>query len=244
MPGGNPRASLFPAFVALLLGAVLLVVGVPRLMGELALLPGNQAAGNLYAGLPVTKEGRERLARSRAAAAAWIAGPRLDRDLGMAALTAARAPGVTPEQAGKALGEAVARFTSSLQHAPADPYVWAFLSLAHAQRRDLEPAIEALTLAHVVGRGASELAVLRSTVSMAAWPWLNPVLKVAAGEDFVAGLKRNGPALAEVALAAGFADMVRRRLASEPVELRQAFDLYVAEKLCDASFRGSGACAL
>lgn len=244
MAADGSRGPLLPALAALLLGGALLVAGVPRFMGEMALLPGNQAARNLNEGEPVTEEGRRRLLESRAAAAAWLDGPRIERDLGMAALTAARLPGTLPEHAEASLREAVGHFTRALAGAPADPYVWAFLALAHAQLRELDQTIQALIVAHVVGRGASELAVLRSTVSMAAWPWLDPVLKVAAGEDFVAGLKRNGRALAEVALAAGFTELVRRRLASEPEELRRAFDLYVAEKLCQPGYGTSGACAL
>lgn len=244
MQAERPRPSVLAALPALLLGLGLLVTAVPRLVGELTLLPGDQAARSLYAGQQITAEGRERVVSTREDAAGWLDPARLERDLGMVALADARAPGITPERAEEALRDAVRRFTSVLAEAPADPYLWTFLALAHAQLRDIDRTVEALTLAQVVGRGASELAALRSMVSMAAWPWLDPVLKVAAGEDFVVALKRNGRMLASVALAADFTDLVRRRLDLEPPELRQTFDLHVAEQLCDSSFRGSGACAV
>lgn len=115
--------------VALVLGAVLLLLGVPRLVASLANLPGDRVYAIDQDGRAIGRAEIDALLDSRLDATRWVTRGRDWTDIGAAYLMRAR-QGKEPGEVDKAdLARAIEAMKKGLALAPANPFAWARLAL-------------------------------------------------------------------------------------------------------------------
>lgn len=206
----------------LLLGGLLLGLSVPRLMAEIALLPGNPLLDAVQRGARLSAGDLQKLMESRRRALAWSGAARLRLDLASIEILAAdSAPG-----GGAGNDEAMARaaedLRSGLARAPADPEAWTRLAYAEIARgqpaRRIAPI---LAMAIETAPVAPELTFARLELCLVEWPYLPQPVRALVDEQIRIAWRQSGERLVALAAATGRKDAVREALAQGD---RAAFD--------------------
>ena len=116
--------------VILISSIILLVVGVPRFLAELMLVPGTQIYERILLGKQLNDEDLTVLEHSRLQALEFVKLPRAYTDLGTSYLARAQRAGSAVERL-KYAERAVELTTKGLELAPLNTFAWSRLSLAH-----------------------------------------------------------------------------------------------------------------
>ncbi len=196
-----------------LLGAFLGGLALPAAGGRLAELAGKAALDRLSDGGELTAEGYRRLLGASDRARAWLAEPRLQKDLAVALHGIAQRGSGTV--AARLLVEAREAALAGLEEAPADPVGWLRLAQLDAALLDLGRAAQALRASHRTGPVAPEIGVARSALALGLWPWLSETERGRAGAELARSFLRDPATLAGIARATGTVDVVRELLGAD-----------------------------
>ncbi len=163
----------------LALGALLLLLAVPRVVSNYHLAVGESAYELVAEGAPMARASLERARRSREAALAVLETGAATKQLGHILLRDALVrPWSDPERA-PLLEQAVARLRRGLALEPADLFAWYHLALAEWWRGRLGDAASALAMSYRTGPYHPPLAGERGRLALALWPHLTPAARTA-----------------------------------------------------------------
>lgn len=218
-----PRGSVGKAATALLaiiLGAVVLYLGLPRTIAAFALLPGNQTLRLIQNGEAAKREKLEALAASRRRALAWVDSGRMWSDLALAQLLLAepRNGGGKPRQ--ELVDQALTSLDLALRAAPANPHAWTRRAYADLLTRGPSRSVSAaLAMSILTARYEPDLMFPRLELSLGAWPYF-PLHD----RDLVLGQvrlawRRSPVRLADIAQRTGQVAVIRAALAATPADL-------------------------
>jgi hypothetical protein len=181
----NPRQRRGVALVAVV-GAAILVLGVPRLTAEIIGLPARVPDRQLETSL-MPRSGRlDRAIEAGRAAAAWANAGEHWLRVGRAELALATRPGLVPNARQSRLERAAEAFSRSLAAAPANPAAWTQLAFATLARGGDAAVISgALTLSVLTGPNEGRLMAHRSAIAALAWDQLDPRARSLFASQFV-----------------------------------------------------------
>jgi len=159
------------------LSAALLVLAVPRLMGALAMMPGDNGLEQLRAGRQITLDGIERLLASRRAALGWTDDAEAHRDVGSILLVVASSD-IPREISNDELAErAKDELLRGLALAPVHAEGWDLLVTAELGLGNVPEAVQALRLSYRSDPHTSNLARVRTPKAMFLWYELDAPLR-------------------------------------------------------------------
>src|SRR5262245_19692680 len=131
MPG---KMGITLPLAAVGLGALLVGLAVPRLLGEAALLPGSPMVESLKRGESGDASHLQALRDSRIAAQAFLPASRTELDLGLVWLTEAQTMAPGSRERTLLLDSAIAAFRSGLASQPRETFAWSRLAYALSLR--------------------------------------------------------------------------------------------------------------
>lgn len=132
-------------------------LAVPRMIAAFIMIPGSPTLQSLRQRERVTIEELREFIETREDAAKWIVSPQLHSDLALARLTVDEFQGSNADN----LSDAIDDLYRSVNIAPANPYAWVRLSLAHRKNgSEYDAAANALGLS--LRTGPNERALLRA----------------------------------------------------------------------------------
>ena len=208
------------ALLAVILGAAVLYLGLPRTIAAFALLPGNQTLRLIQKGETVEREKLEALVASRRRGLAWVDSGRMWSDLALAQLLLAE-PRNHGEKSGQGLvDQALASLDPALRAAPANPHAWTRLAYADWLTRGPSRSVaSALTMSILTARYEPDLMFARLELCLGAWRYFP--LK---DRDLVLGQvrlawRRSPERLVELAKRTGEIAAIRAALAAAPADL-------------------------
>jgi tetratricopeptide (TPR) repeat protein len=212
------------AFVLLFVGclsAALLLLAVPRLMGALAMLPGDNGLEQLRAGRQITLGGIERLLDSRRAALGWVDDAEAHRDIGavLLALASSDIPRATcnDELAERAKDE----FLRGLALAPVQAEGWDLLVTAELGLGDVQEAVQALRLSYRSNPHAGSLARVRTPKAMLLWDDLDAPLRAQVQRELRSLFRREPRAAIDAAIHAQGLKVLREALQDDQAALQR-----------------------
>ncbi len=183
------RHRLPVAVLGLALGVLLVSLALPRLIGELILVPTRTVLADLDARRDVSRARLEAVVRAAGSAARWIESGRVYGNQALAELLLAR-DGDTVDR--DLLERSAAHARQSLALAPHNPFVWARLAAVTAA---LDPAnasgqtTAALLMSVRVGPFVRDLVLSRCEVILASWRGLSPADRATLAPQFAAALQ-------------------------------------------------------
>ena len=140
-PPAAPRPQRGQALLPLALSACLLVLGLPRLVSALTMLPTEPVLNALHADRPVSDAELDRLERRLSIARQFSSSGRIAIDLAAAKLAAVdRLPNRAQSARRELIDDAVALLEDGLAETPANSFAWARLAYARSLKNGLGPA--------------------------------------------------------------------------------------------------------
>jgi hypothetical protein len=169
-PWRRRREALLP----LALGACLLVLGLPRLVSAVIMLPAQPALERLQSGLPVSEEDLARLAGRAAVARQFSSSGRVAADLAAAKLAQAeRLPERAQTERRELVEDAIALLEDGLAAMPANGFGWARLAGARRLKDGAGPAaVDAWRMSVLTAPAEPRLALWRARFGIASAPHL------------------------------------------------------------------------
>lgn len=212
------RAGFFP----LLLGGLLVGLSVPRLMAEIALLPGNHLLDAVQRGARLGAGDLQKLIATQRRALAWTGSARIRIDLASAEISAVdNEPGGSASD-NQTMARAIEDLRAGLVQAPADPEAWtraAYAGIAEGQpARQIVPI---LAMAIETAPIAPGLIFPRLELCLVEWPYLSEAVRALVDEQIRIAWRQSPEHLAGLAAATGRKDAVREALEESD---RAAFD--------------------
>lgn len=218
-----PRGSVDKAatvLLAVMLGALVLYLGLPRTIAAFALLPGNQTLRLIQNGETVKREKLEALVESRKLALAWVDSGRTWSDLALAQLLLAepRNGGGKPRQ--ELVDQALASLDLALRAAPANPHAWTRLAYADLLTRGPSRSVSAaLAMSILTARYEPDLMFARLELSLGAWRYFPLQDRDLVLDQVRLAWRRSPERLVELAKRTGEIAAIRVALAAAPADL-------------------------
>ncbi len=208
------------ALLAIILGALVLYLGLPRTIAAFALLPGNQTLRLIQEGETVAREKLEVLVASRERALAWVDSGRMWSDLALAQLLLALPQDDRGRPNRELVDQAVVSLKLALRAAPAHPHAWTRLAYAELLTRGPSRSVaSALAMSLLTARYEPNLMFQRLELCLGAWRYF-PLQD----RDLVLGQvrlawRRSPVRLVEIAQRTGQVAVIRAALAATPADL-------------------------
>ncbi|MCB2053282.1 MAG: hypothetical protein KDE35_03455 [Geminicoccaceae bacterium] len=201
LPGVRRYRGIFRAVVAGLFASAVVVMGLPRLLGAVALLPGDAGYTLLREGGLPAPQAMERMLDSRQEAAAWLPDEgTIPFDLGFLDLSLAALVDRRSPDSIRLLESASDHMRRSIALRPGWPYAWSYLCAAELARGRPEEARLALHGSWRTGPYVPELASTRAEMAYSLWPRLDEQERDAAGADLAVVMNEQGPLFYELAV--------------------------------------------
>lgn len=176
----RPRRRACPA-IAIVAGAVLMMLAGPRLVAALIQLPGDHVVRFIENRREVSDYALERLAASRRGALGWVDSGRSWIELGLAQLESARAG---RDDRDRLLQRAVAALRRGLARAPADGRGWVWLAEAEWMQGGATPAaVQALRMSIYTDPFVLGNQIKRLDLALAMWTDLDAATREAVIEQ-------------------------------------------------------------
>lgn len=174
-PGRVALRRPWPALLALAIGAILVVVAVPRLVAGLLIDRHERVFYDLELGRNL--ESYERMWSAIAgyeSALEWSDAAKLHQRLGELYVAVSRDPSLEPQQRRALLGRAVEQQRIALARAPEDAPSWLQLAYALYGTEGITPAYQrAYRRSIEIAPYAPALAATRALLGLRSWPWLD-----------------------------------------------------------------------
>jgi hypothetical protein len=202
--------------LSLLLAGLLLCLSVPRLIAELALLPGNPVLDTIKQGDPPSDKDLETLVASRERALAWTESGRIRADLAFAQQLLAQQEVGGGVRYRQLVAQATQSLRAGLAEAPADAYGWTML--AHAAIAADEPSSRIVPLLQMAIRTAPvepDLVFARLELCFILWPAVTATDPTLCDGQVPLAVHQSSVRLARLAHATSREDTVRGLLVGE-----------------------------
>jgi hypothetical protein len=224
-------ASRLYAALFALLAAVLLALAAPRLIAAILLVPGNNAAHVMNAGVGTLTVGQlDSIIDSRRTAGRWIESGRNNNAVGMAAMSLLSQmeilPVRQPAEETAYLNTAIAFLREGVARQPAEPFAWFQLSNALMRRGssgDLAAAEQAWRMSVVTAPNEHYLLVHRLTTGLFLWPEATLRTRGMIEAEILRTARIQPRNMARMARLIGATDFIREVLANRP-DLLAMFD--------------------
>ncbi len=216
---------LATAGLVFLVGAVLLVGGVPRTIAALAMLPGGPVLSEIQNLRPVGRDDLEILIASQRRGLRFGESGRKWTDLGLAQLLLAREQGVRGGIKVEMVSQAIASLKTGLALAPANPFAWTRLAYAQSLMTGPSPSVaSALRMALLTARYEPRLLFIRLELCLRSWSYFRTGDHELVFQQVRLAWRRSHKRLVDVAVKTGQVNVVRAAL------LRSRKDLSAFEK--------------
>ena len=171
---GRPMIGNAPvAALALLAGAVLLSLGLPRTIASVITVPGNAVLKSIQSLEPVSRQDLDLLIASQRRSLAWGESGRKWTDLGLAQLLLAAEAGDDGRE--DRISEAMTSLKRGLALAPANGFAWTRLAYGETLASGPSAAVAAaLKMALLTAPFEPRLLFMRLELSFRAWPYFEP----------------------------------------------------------------------
>ncbi|MFN4282157.1 MAG: hypothetical protein ACK4NA_05895 [Alphaproteobacteria bacterium] len=219
------------AVLFLSLAAALFALAAPRMIAAILLVPGNNAARVMNAGLEKLTVGQlDSIIDSRQAAGEWIESGRNSNAVGLAAarlLYQMESLAVRqPEQEAAYLDLVIRSLREGLALQPAEPYAWSHLSLALLRRGapgDLAAAERAWRMSVITAPNEHQMLIQRLTTGLFLWSVATPRTRAMIEAEVLRTARIQPRGMARMARMIGAEGFIREVLAKHP-DLLAMFD--------------------
>ena len=219
--GGGQWGRYATALVAVVGGAVLLTLAVPRAIAAFAMLPGDPVLEAIQRGEETRESDVESLASSREAALAWIESGRMWTDLGLAQVRLVKTAGLWNEEGGRLLEQSASSLRRGLALAPANPFAWARLGYVELIRGGPSTAAaEALKMSMLTGAYEPHLMFSRLNLCLTAWRQFDEEGRRLVAEQIRFAWNRSRRTLVKLAARRDASQVVADALAESPKNVR------------------------
>lgn len=230
-PADKGNASRLYAALFVLLAAALFTLAAPRLIAAILLVPGNNAAHVMNAGVEALTVGQlDSIIDSRRTAGKWIESGRNSNAVGMAAMKLLSQmeilPVRQPAEETAYLNLAITFLREGLARQPAEPFAWFQLSNALLRRGasgDLAAAERAWRMSVITAPNEHYLLVHRLTTGLFLWSGATPRTRSMIEAEVLRTARIQPRNMARMARVVGAADFIREVLANRP-DLLAMFD--------------------
>ena len=203
--------------LGLILSALLLSLGAPRVIASLLKAPAFQSLRAAHAGEPLETVQLQTATRFLEKATRWEASGQLYGDLGFLLLLDAAARPTDDPQRQALAGRSLAAIEASLMLAPASPHGWLRLAYATTILKGPSPEVAALLERSLkIAPFLGALAPARIELLFQNWPHLSPEMRAALGPQIRYGWRHHGRALVAIAARGGQLRVLRLALRSVP----------------------------
>ena len=211
--------------LALVVGAVLLVAGIPRTIAAFALLPGYPVLREIQNLRPVERDSLDVLITAQRRGLLFGETGRKWTDLGLAQLLLAREEGVQGGIGKELASQAVASLKTGLALAPANPFAWTRLAYAQSLITGPSPSVaSALRMAMLTARYEPRLLFIRVELCLQSWSYVRPDDRELVYQQVRFAWRKKPKRLVDLTVETGRVNVVRAAL------LRSREDLSAFEK--------------
>ncbi len=211
--------------LALVVGAVLLVAGIPRTIAAFTLLPGYPVLREIQNLGDVGRDSLDVLIASQGRGLFFGETGRKWTDLGLAQLLLAREQGVQDGIGKETVSQAVASLKTGLALAPANPFAWTRLAYAQTLMTGPSPSVaSALRMAMLTARYEPRLLFIRLELSLRSWSNFRPEDRELVYQQVRFAWSKEPKRLVDLAVGTGRVNVIRAAL------LRSRKDLSAFEK--------------
>ncbi len=199
--------------LALVVGAVLLVAGIPRTIAAFTLLPGDPVLREIQNLFPVERDSLNVLIASQGRGLFFGETGRKWTDLGLAQLLLAREQGVQDGIGKETVSQAVASLKTGLALAPANPFAWTRLAYAQTLMTGPSPSVaSALRMAMLTARYEPRLLFIRLELSLRSWSYFRAEDRELVYQQVRFAWSKKPKRLVEMAVGTGRVNVVRAAL--------------------------------
>jgi hypothetical protein len=228
-PVATPWRRRREALLPLAVGACLLVLGLPRLVSAVIMLPAQPALERLQSGLPVSEEDLARLESRAAVARQFSSSGRVAADLASAKLAQAeRLPERAQTERRQLVEEAIALLEEGLAAMPANGFGWAQLARARGLKEGAGPAaVDAWRMSVLTAPAEPRLALWRARFGIAWAPHFTEGDHTLLDRQIRFALRAEPERFAEYAKSAGpdVLRTIRAALLDQPEDLQRFEEL-------------------
>ena len=219
------RARISLPALTVVVGAVLLGLGVPRLLGALTLFPGDPIADAIKDGQAVGDARLTVLLDSRAAARRFLPASKTELDIALGRLAALKATSSGGSERKSLLDQTIDSLRRGLAAAPGDSFAWARLAYAIALRDGRGSAAPAWRMSILTSPADPKLVLWRVKFGFGLLPHLDAADQPRLAQQIRFSWRFARRDLADFAREHGLQLVLRRVLSTEPdvAQLNQLF---------------------
>ncbi len=211
--------------LALVAGAVLLVTALPRTIAALTMLPGDPVLREIQNLRPVGRDSLDILIAAQRRGLLYGESGRKWTDLGLAQLLLAGEPGQQGGVEKDLVSRAIASLKTGLALAPANPFAWTRLAVAHSLMTGPSPSVvSALRMAMLTARYEPRLLFIRLDLCLQSWSYFRAADHELVFQQIRLAWRKNPDRLVDLAVETGQVNVVRAAL------LRSHQDLLAFER--------------